>query len=254
MSYTRELRDTILDLLDDWKTNCFSDECKNFIEKETDLKISDCKEYGDSFDFTILGNPTIEASLDILELGDSSSDYYINEFHKADEIEEQFHNLDENEFRSYMYKIFTDEYINYNNLGYVSIIKPGYSSGSTFTIKSDNYWTMSMIDQFIKVYKLIIIHQHEYTVYINDEEFNEDDFDVDNLKACVIKILIKCNLIDINTLFDKNTIEMIYKTVLNKYIDDFVKELFSNDELRENFSNNINNTILEMIENNELNI
>ncbi len=31
--YTKELRDTILDLLDDWEKYCFSDECKNFIEK-----------------------------------------------------------------------------------------------------------------------------------------------------------------------------------------------------------------------------
>lgn len=252
--YTKELRDTILNLLNDWKYNYAGSELQTFIEKETGLKVLNCVCNYNSFDFTISDNPNINVSLDNLDLNSIENDYFISDFSNIDEIKEQYHNLNENEFRTYMYKIFTNNYITYNDSSNLSIINPNYSSGSTFTIDFDDYWTMSMIEHFIKVYNLIIIHQNDYTIYINDEAFNENSFDTKNLKLDIIKKLIKRNLIDINTLFDKNTIEIIYTTVLHNHIAKFVQELFSNDDLREDFSDAINTTILEMIEKNELNI
>lgn len=196
--YPKEIRDTILNLIEDWKTTYAGDELQNFIEKETGLKISNCKCDDEFFTFTISGNPIIEVKLDSLDLSTRTYDFFIYDFSKSDEIIEQYHNLNKDEFRTYMYKIFTDTYITYKDYGDLSIINPNYSSGSTFTIDFDDYWTMSMIDHFIRVYNLIIINQENYTIYINGEAFY--DFDSKNLKSDIIKKLIKRNLIDINTL------------------------------------------------------
>jgi len=252
------IKDYIIDLLEEWLETRASYEVTNFLEKETGLKILNC-EYDETdfgFNFKISSNLSIQCFISIrIDFITDSKYYTVEDYLELDDIQKQYDILhDETEFNNYLYQIFTDYFI----LGHMNGIDVGSildCDGSYITIKIDEKnWTTDKINTILNIFSKFNNICDSY-IEINDESLDYDMRRCDNItKNKLIEFLINNNWLDINNCFDKDTVSMIYENTLNTYIDDFVQELFSNKELQEDFHSQINNTLLTMLKNNEIEI
>lgn len=246
-----DFKDYLLDCLEYWSDKYSPNEFSKLVENKTGIQLLNCR-YEDGYYYgTIKSELSIKCSFWAIQdffLDGTTWDIEDLFDNNLNELQEQYNKMDENEFNAHIYKIFTKYLIT----GIPQYGTPLDCEGSYISINIDEKnWMPDKINTILNIFSKFNYIESNY-IKINDGYLDINCRDITKNK--LIEFLINNNWLDINNCFDKDTVSMIYENTLNTYIDDFVQELFSNKELQEDFSNQINNTLLTMLKNNEIEI